>query len=329
MSWSRRAWLTAAVAAAVGAGIGRAAEAQTAVRVIVFPGLSNLPLFAAQSQGFFAKHGVNVEIINTPNSGELREGLAQGRYHIAHGGVDNAVAMAEVAKVDVAVIMGGDGGLNHLFVQPEIQSYEDLRGKTVIVDAPNTAFALLLYKMLQEKGLKKGDYEVKSVGATFQRLEAMLKDKSYAAAMLNPPFSIRAKREGLKDMGSAIDVIGPYQSGSAWVVRTWGQANADTLVRYTKAYVEGLRWAMNPANKAAAVTLLSERLKLAQDVTAEAYEMAGDPRKGFAKDAKFDMDGFKNVLKLRAEILGQWGGVPPGPDKYLDLSYHERALAGL
>jgi hypothetical protein len=86
---------------------------------------------------------------------------------------------------------------------------------------------------------------------------------------------------------------------------------------------------MNPANKAAAIALLAERLKLPQDVTAEAYEMAGDPRKGFAKDAKFDMEGFRNVLKLRAEILGQWGGHPPAPDKYLDLSYHERALAGL
>jgi ABC-type nitrate/sulfonate/bicarbonate transport system substrate-binding protein len=328
MSWSRRACLAAALAAAV-VGSGMGVQAQTPLKVIVFPGLSNLPLFAAESQGLFAKHGVKVEIINTPNSGELREGLAQGRYHIAHGGVDNAVAMAEVAKVDVAVIMGGDGGLNHLFVQPEISSYEDLRGKKVLVDAPNTAFALLLYKMLQEKGLKRGDYEVQPLGATFQRLEAMLKDKSNAAAILNPPFSIRAKKEGLKDMGSAVDVIGPYQSGSAWVVRSWGQANADTLVRYTKAYIEGLRWAMNPANKTAAVNLLSERLKLPQDVTAEAYEMAGDPRKGFAKDAKLDLAGFRNVLKLRAEILGQWGGTPPAPDKYLDLSYYERAVAGL
>jgi ABC-type nitrate/sulfonate/bicarbonate transport system substrate-binding protein len=183
--------------------------------------------------------------------------------------------------------------------------------------------------MLQEKGLKKGDYQVKPVGATFQRLEAMLKDKSNAAGMLNPPFSIRAKKEGLKDMGSAIDIVGPYQSGSAWVVRSWGQANADTLVRYTKAYIEGVRWALNPANKTAAIALLSERLKLPQDVTAEAYEMARDPRKGFAKDAKFDMEGFKNVLKLRAEILGQWGGTPPAPDKYLDLSYYDRAVAGI
>ena len=41
------------------------------------------------------------------------------------------------------------------------------------------------------------------------------------------------------------------------------------------------------------------------------------------------MEGFKNVLKLRAEIEGQWGGVAPPPDKYVDLSYYAKAMAGL
>jgi hypothetical protein len=31
------------------------------------------------------------------------------------------------------------------------------------------------------------------------------------------------------------------------------------------------------------------------------------------------------VLKLRAEIEGQWGGTAPAPDKYLDLSYYDKA----
>jgi len=69
-----------------------AAWAQTQLKVIVFPTLSNLAQFAAQSRGYYSKHGLAVELICTPNSDELRDGLAQGRYHIAHGGVDNAVA---------------------------------------------------------------------------------------------------------------------------------------------------------------------------------------------------------------------------------------------
>ena len=57
--------------------------------------------------------------------------------------------------------------------------------------------------------------------------------------------------------------------------------------------------------------------------------MATDPAEGMAKDAQLDMAGFRNVLKLRAEIEGQWGGKPPSPEKYIDLSYYDRAMAGI
>jgi hypothetical protein len=34
----------------------------------------------------------------------------------------------------------------------------------------------------------------------------------------------------------------------------------------------------------------------------------------------------RNMLSLRAEIEGQWGGIAPAADKYLDLRYFDRAL---
>jgi len=224
--------------------------------------------------------------------------------------------------------MGGNSGLNSLFVQPEIKSYEQLRGTTMAVDAPNTAFALLLYKMLDVKGIKRSDYKVEPVGATHLRLQAMLKDKSYSAAMLSPPGSIQAQKAGLRDLGSAVSVVGPYQSDGGWVLRSWGKANTDALTRYIQANVEGIRWALDPANRAALTTVVAARLKLPPDVVTDSLRIADD-QKGFASDARFDLDGFRNVLRLRADMLGTWGGKPPAPDKYLDLSYYDRALKGL
>jgi ABC-type nitrate/sulfonate/bicarbonate transport system substrate-binding protein len=319
-----------ALACAAMVGTMSAAPAQTRLKAIVFPGLSNFSIFAAQHKNLFAKHGIEIELVNTPNSDVMRNGLAKGEYQIAQGGVDNAVAMVELAKADAVIVTGGDNGYNHIFVQPEINSLADLRGKAVVVDAPNTAFALLLYKALKDNGLNKGDYAVKPVGATTARLEAMTKDKANAAAaVLNPPFTFRAKEAGLKDMGPATKTIGAYQSDGAFVMRDWAKANSDTLVRYIRAYVEGRRWALDPANKEEAVALLAERLKLTPQVAAQAYAVATDPAEGMAKDAKFDMEGFRNTLKLRAEIEGQWSGNPPPPDKYIDLSYYERALSSI
>ena len=142
----------------------------------------------------------------------------------------------------------------------------------------------------------------------------------------NPPFSLQALHGGLKDFGSAVSVIGPYQSDGGWVLRSWGQANGDVLTRYIQANIEGIRWALNPANKAAMVAILAERLKLANEVAAESFTFS---QNGFAADGKFDLDGFKNSLQLRAEMLGTWGGTPPAPDKYLDFTYYQRALAAM
>jgi ABC-type nitrate/sulfonate/bicarbonate transport system substrate-binding protein len=305
------------------------AQAQTPLKVMVFPGLSNFSIFAAQHKNLFAKHGLAVELLNTPNSEVLRNGLAKGDHQIVHAAVDNAVAMVELAKANVAIVTGGDNGFNRIFVQPEINAYAELRGKTVVVDAPNTAFALLLYKVLKDNGLNKGDYAVKPVGGTPARLDAMTKDKANAAGVLNPPFSFRAREAGLKDMGAAAKAIGSYQSDGAFVMREWAKANSDTLVRYIRAYVEGRRWVLVPANKADAIALLVDRLKLTPEVATRSYAVATDPADSIAKDAKFDMEGFKNVLKLRAEIEGQWGGNAPPPEKYIDPSYYDKALSGL
>ena len=325
----RRMVLGSIALATAGGYVTDIAEAQTPLKVIVFPSFSNLGLFGAQKQGYFSKRGLAVEIQNTPDSEVLRKGLAKGDYHIAHAAVDNAVDMADVGKVDIAIIMGGDGGLNELIVQRDIKSYDDLRGKTVIVDAPDTAYALLLYKMLELKGLKKGDYVVKPVGGSLRRYELMVQDQNNAAAMINPPFSIRALMGGLKSLGSSVDVTGPYQAGGVFVLRGWGSANADTLFKYIQANVEGLRWAMNPANKAEAVAVLSERLRLPEDIATKTYEAAVDPHKGLSRDAKFDMEGFKNALKLRAELLRTPGTDPSKPEKYLEPAYYQRAIAGL
>ena len=133
-------YLFAAVAALLLATSPQQARSDSnKLTVIVFPGVQNLPMFAAQAKGFYAKRGLDVDIKFTPNSDELRNGLAEGRYQIAHSAVDNAFALKDKANVDIAVVLGGDNSLNRLFVQPEIQSLADSKGKTVAVDAVNTA----------------------------------------------------------------------------------------------------------------------------------------------------------------------------------------------
>ena len=84
-----------------------------------------------------------------------------------------------------------------------------------------------------------------------------------------------------------------------------------------------MHWALDPKNKAEAIALLVERLKLPEDIAALSYESTKDE---FNRDGALDMAGVNNVLKLRAQFEG---GTPASPDKYFNLSYYKKALAGL
>jgi ABC-type nitrate/sulfonate/bicarbonate transport system substrate-binding protein len=300
--------------------------ARDSIKVMVFPGLQNLPIFAAQAKGFFDKRRLAIELLLAPSSDILRGGLIANEHQIVHGAVDNALAMKDVAKADIAVLMGGDSGWNHIFMQADTPSIDDLRGRTVIVDAPATAYALQLYEVLKRNGLNKGDYAIRPVGSTLRRFEEMTANREAAASALNPPFSIMARRAGLKDVGEVVKTIGSYQATAAWVMKAWAQTNAGIVVRYIQAYIEGQRWSLDPRNKDEAIALLVANMKLAPDVAAEAYAIAVDPESGMARDAQLDMEGFRNVLRLRADWTG---GTPGAPESYIDLSYYDKALAGL
>lgn len=322
----RRATLAAALA--VCAGCSSAPPMSDAkLRVNVFPGSSNLPLLAAIDKGFMARRGLAIEIQNTPDSDQQRAGLAAGRFEIAHAAVDNALAMVEAAKEDVIIVSGGDASMNELMVRKEINSIADVRGKALAVDAPNTAYALVAKKILKNNGLIEGrDYKLQLAGGTLSRVNAMLANPELVVGMANPPFSIFSRERGLKSLGSQFSMIGPYQATGAFVMRRWAAANGGVLERYLAALIEGQRYAMDPANRVEMVKLLADRFKLAAAVAEGSYQALMTPGSGLAPDARLNLDGFKTVLALRAEMEGMWGGNPPAPDKYLDLSYYERAL---
>ncbi len=299
------------------------------IRVIGLGGL--LPIAVARAHGTFAKYGVEVAAETAPNSDVLRSSLADGRADIAYGAVDNAVAMVESRAADVVIVLGGEGGtLNELIAQPGIASIADLRGRTLLVDAPNTAYALQLKKILLANGILPGrDCELKPIGGTPQRLAAMREHKDYAATMLAPPSSVVAKHEGFVSLGSVQMLIGAYQGIGAFVRRQWARDHADTLERYLAGYLEAHRWLMDPANRDEVIELFAKDARVPREIAAEIYQLNIRTPGGYAKDARFDLGGFRNVLELRAKVEGQWGGAPPAPETYYDETYYRAALSRL
>lgn len=305
------------------------ADPQQKIRVLTLLGRP-LQFVVADRLGVFAKHGLEVQTENKKNSDELRADLAAGNGDLAYLAVDNAVAMVELAHEDVVIVMGGEDSQNELIAQPDIKAIPALRGKTLIVDAPNTAYALQMKKILLMNGLSPGkDYEIKPFGATPQRLVALREHQEFAGSMLGPPSSLVAKHQGFVSLGTVPELIGPYQAAGFFTKRPWAKEHRELLVSTLAAVIEAQRWLIDPANKSPVIDLLVKENHLTPEIAAETYEISIAKPGGFAKDARLDLKGFENVLKLRAEVEGQWGGHPPSPEKYYDPTYYQAALSTL
>jgi ABC-type nitrate/sulfonate/bicarbonate transport system substrate-binding protein len=306
-----------------GEGSGQFREPKT-VRAAILGGQVPLPIAIGLAQGFFEKFGVRVTTETMWTSQELREGLAAGKYDVAHAVVDNSVATAETIGVPTIIVLGGEtSSANELVAQPHIKTQEELRGATLLVDSLDTAFALQLRKILRLKGLEAGrDYTLKPLGQTLMRFEAMKINKEYAATMM--PLTAEARRLGFHSLGSVAKLIGPYQGGGVFATKRWVEANPDGTVAYLAGYLHTLRWMRDSANRAEVI----EQLAKASDPESARQVYARSIAEGtLARDPRFDVEAFKNVLVLRAEIEGTWGGKPPAPERYYDLSYFQKALA--
>lgn len=174
------------------------------LRVIVFPGGFNWPIWVAQKQGFFDREALAVQVTPTPNSTFQLKGLIQGDFDLAMTAIDNVIAYREgqgeagVDGPDLVAVMGADNGFLRLVGAPDIGSISDLRGKTLSVDALTTGYAFVLLEMLDKNGLKLDrDYRTERAGGVSQRYQALLQRK-HAGTMLITPFDVNAAEQGFK-----------------------------------------------------------------------------------------------------------------------------------
>jgi len=308
-------------------------HAMRTLEVIVFPGGFNWPLWVAQEKGFFRANGLEVRITPTPNSVFQVQGLVAGKFDIAISTIDNVVAYqegqgeAELASTpDLFAFMGGQYGAVRLVAQPEIGSIAELKGRSLAVDAATTGYAFVLRRLLEQGGLKEGDYALERVGGTAQRAEALMQGKT-AATILTSPLEILPESRGYRRLANVVDAIGPYQAVVGVARRSWARANETALVGYIRSYIAALDWLAEPGNREEAVAIYRKQLPQATEASAgKAWEVLLAGNEGFQKKGKIDVGGVKTVLQLRS-AYGRPAKKLDDPSKYLDEQYYLKATS--
>jgi ABC-type nitrate/sulfonate/bicarbonate transport system substrate-binding protein len=226
---------------------------------------------------------------------------------------------------DLFAFAGVHSGLNSVVARPEIKSYQDIKGKTVAVDALGTGYAFLLFRILAQHGLELNrDYRAVSVGGGPERLDALRKGEAVAAVMAAPN-DIEAKNLGYAILADAAEAVGGAYQGSIYAARkSWARDHGDVIERFIRAVIAGHRLVYE--DRADAVATLARRIKGLAPADAEIIYGGLIGPSGLNRTAELNIPGIGTVLSLRSDYA-QPKKTLTDPMKYLDLSYYRAATA--
>ena len=293
--------------------------------VNVFPAGFILPLWVAQDKGFFARNGLQVRMIATPNSVQQMTGLINGQFDIAMTAVDNVIAYME-GQGEAPTRSTPDIVALSLITAPEIKSLADLRGTTLSVDAMTTGYAFTLRRMLEKAGLKDGDYTLTRVGGMKERYEALLERKQ-AGSLLVPPFTLAALDRQFNELTTALALLGHFQGGVAAARRAWAAEHRDELIGFIRGNIAALDWLYDANNKSKALQIFQAHLPGTSVAVAEkSYGVLLHPSSGFPHKAEIDVEGVRTVMEIRSQYAEPRKTLTD-PSRYYDLTYYRAALS--
>jgi ABC-type nitrate/sulfonate/bicarbonate transport system substrate-binding protein len=291
------------------------------VKVSFFPGASAWPMYMGIENGIFARAGLAITLVPTPNSADLFAKLDSGAYDIAHTSADNPFAydMAAAAPTvnhDFVSFFGVDDGMQRLVAKKGTPNIAALRGKTVAVDAMTTGYAFALREALSVNEVNYNDCTWVSAGGTAQRYLSLIQGK-FDVTLITPPYDYQANEQGFVTLGKVTDFIGAYQGISGVARRAWLIANRATAIAYVRAYRAALTYVAQ--NRAEAIALfLKHNDGLSQKAAAQSYEAAFRKGIGFRRDAAINLKGMQTIMELRAKYAPPGAGTDPLP--YMETS---------
>ena len=283
------------------------------------------PLWIASKKGFFARQGLDVDLVVIRGSDVGIQALAGGSTQISGAASDAPIAAIEKG-LDLVIVGGIINGLSQsLMAGKKYRSYDDLRGATIGAISLTSGTTFALRRVLQTKGLEyPQDYKLLVIGGSPQ-LYAALTTNQIAAAPLSLPLNYAAEEHGFHSVGQFIDVIPNYQLAALSVKRSWAKSNRTILVRFMKAMAQTYRWIF--ANKEASVEILSKEMKLKPVHARKGWEFYTEKRL-WDPNGDINVEGLQIVAQIYAE-QSQAKGPVPNAAKYMDQGYLKEALKEL
>jgi ABC-type nitrate/sulfonate/bicarbonate transport system substrate-binding protein len=251
------------------------------------------PIWVAHDAGYFAKEGLQDDIILIPSGTQLAQVTVAGEIEI--GSLNGSSAIAAALQGADLKIIGNSGNkmVFSLYVRPEIKSVEALKGKKIGItrfgSAPDISvrYALRKYNINPDK-----DLTLIQLGF-MATVAAGLQGGSIEGGVVSPPTQFAIDKAGFKELISITDMDFAFPNPALVAVGPIIRSKPDVINRFIRAYVRGIHRART--DREFTYKSMAKYTKIQdQSVLQKAYDFYMS--KVLEKAPYINMTGVQNVL---------------------------------
>lgn len=236
-----------------------------------------LPVRVAQTLGYYAEDGLEVDMSEVVGGAKALQALMGGSVDVAAASMSDAVQLVAEGQAVRGFLLFYTRPTVALAVAPSrsssIRTISDLKGRTVGVTAPGSASHQILNYLLVSSGLSAGDVSTVSVGMSASSVAALEHGTVDAAVLLGSAIAIFERRHpnnsflvDLRTPSGAQQVFGSevFPSLGLMAEERWLRENGDTARRLVRAVTRGMQWVReHPAEEVRA--MIPEPARMAEE----------------------------------------------------------------
>ncbi|MGH7825376.1 MAG: ABC transporter substrate-binding protein [Candidatus Binatia bacterium] len=263
--------------------------------------LSVIALRIAQAKGMFQEEGLAVTLIQMKTNITIS---ALTTKNIDYATASVAAMRSAISGLPIKTVMFMvQRPLHVLVARPEIRTIQELKGKILSIGAYGDLTDFILRAILAQHQIdRERDVNVFIVSGSGARLAALLSGK-VDAAILPPPFNVKAEHQGLRRLAAGADF---YEGGITGL-----SVHTDKLRKNPQQIRKMIRavfkaHAFMKSNKSETIQIMSEWLKLEPSVAVASYEIylrALSPN-GLVSDRALmlDVERTRETLKIKEDV---------------------------
>ncbi len=277
---------------------------------------SAAPWWMALEGGYFRQQGLEVELVQIAAGSPLLAAMHNGDVELVFSG-GPALVLGNLEGLETMVLGSTSRGLDLIiFVRPELQTVDDVRGKTIGAGRPKSVTDTVIRLALPRVGLRP-DVDV-FVGVTGGLPESLagLQAGTLDGAILNVPMIFDARKQGFRELMSLAEQPIPFLSSAVGATKKTLAQRPELPERFLRALAQAV--SRLKTDRDAAIDVIG---KYTQNDDRDLLGATVDYNRSlWVTDPYPDMAGVQQILDIEEHP----GARTARAEDFVDLRYAER-----